>query len=435
VLLDGQHNIVHVFQTAPASTVSGCAFSGVAGSIYEKTASMDNPVFASGRGTPIIEDSASHNLNNVTTTKGDVNSATGLVVLASNDVTKRYWFADKSLGTITAPGAPTALVASGGSNTVALTWAAPTSTGGSPITGYNVYRGTAPGAENSTPLATAVPGTNYTDSTAVNGTTYYYTVTAVNTVGTSPASGEASATPQPTTTAGYVRRVGTATTATAGTTISVPVGSPGVVAGHTLVVSLLLSSTTSTTGTLSATDTAGNTYTVATDVNDGAAGDRSVVLTAVNAKALPAGNTITVTYPSSNETHLSVDEFSGVAGVDKTATATATGTSFSSGVTATTTQPNEILIGTVGAESSTTPTWATGWTALPTPGGHHRLPRHRLPHRQHPWRLCRDRHHQQPMDGQHHHPHHRVARGDFRLAQHPEQPGVDLANVTRAAAL
>jgi len=97
VLLDGQHNIVHVFQTAPASTVSGCAFSGVAGSIYEKTASMDNPVFASGRGTPIIEDSASHNLNNVTTTKGDVNSATGLVVLASNDVTKRYWFADKSL--------------------------------------------------------------------------------------------------------------------------------------------------------------------------------------------------------------------------------------------------------------------------------------------------------------------------------------------------
>jgi fibronectin type 3 domain-containing protein len=258
------------------------------------------------------------------------------------------------------------LVATGGDNTVALTWAAPTSTGGSPITGYNVYRGTSAGAENTTPIATNLSSTNYTDNTAVNGTRYYYTVTAANTAGTSPASGEASATPQTGTTAGYVRRVGTATAATAKTTTSVAVGSPGVVAAHTLVVSLLLSSTSSITGTVSATDTAGNTYTTAADINDGSGGDRTVVLTAVNAKALAAGSTITLTYPSSNETHLSVDEFSGVTGVDKTAKATGTGTSFNSGLTTTTTQPNEILVGAVGAESATTPTWATGWTALPT---------------------------------------------------------------------
>jgi hypothetical protein len=69
VVLDTANNLVHVFQTAPSTSVTGCAFSGIAGSIYEKTASMDNPVFAAGRGTPVIQDAASPNMNNVTTTK------------------------------------------------------------------------------------------------------------------------------------------------------------------------------------------------------------------------------------------------------------------------------------------------------------------------------------------------------------------------------
>ena len=41
----------------------------------------------------------------------------------------------------------------------------------------------------------AVTGTNYVDSTATNGTTYYYKVAAVNSAGTSGMSNEASATP------------------------------------------------------------------------------------------------------------------------------------------------------------------------------------------------------------------------------------------------
>jgi len=103
VLLDTQHNTVHVFQTAPATSDSSCAYSGVAGSIYEKTASMDSPVFTPGRGTPIIQDAASPNLNDLTTTKQPVNATSGLVVLASNDVTHRYWFADESLAAPIAP--------------------------------------------------------------------------------------------------------------------------------------------------------------------------------------------------------------------------------------------------------------------------------------------------------------------------------------------
>jgi hypothetical protein len=137
-------------------------------------------------------------------------------------------------------------------------------------------------------------------------------------------------------------------------------------AGHTLLVSLLLSSTSSTTAAVTATDTAANTYTVARDVNDGSAGDRTVTLVAFNVKVLAQGATITVTYPSSPETHLSADELAGVTGIDTSAGATASTAAFSSGTTGTTSQPAEILIGTLGAESGSAPVWAAGWTALPT---------------------------------------------------------------------
>jgi PKD repeat protein len=103
IMLDTQNNLVRAFHTAPSTSVSGCAFSGVAGTIYEKTASMDNPVFGNGRGTPIIEDANSPNMNDVTSTKQNVNAATGLVVMASDHVAKRYWFSDRSLGTVDPP--------------------------------------------------------------------------------------------------------------------------------------------------------------------------------------------------------------------------------------------------------------------------------------------------------------------------------------------
>ncbi|MCW2131633.1 PKD domain-containing protein [Arthrobacter sp. VKM Ac-2550] len=103
VVLDSHNSAVHVFQTAPSTSVTGCAYSGVAGSIYRKTASMDNPVFGQGRGTPVIQSSASPNMNNVTTSKQSVNSQTGLVVLASDNVNKRYWYSDEPIGTAQAP--------------------------------------------------------------------------------------------------------------------------------------------------------------------------------------------------------------------------------------------------------------------------------------------------------------------------------------------
>ncbi len=91
-------------------------------------------------------------------------------------------------GTGTAPATPAGLVATGGTASVALTW-----TASAGATSYSIYRGTAPGAEGGTPAGTATSN-SFTDTGLTNGTTYYYTITASNTAGTSAHSSEAHAT-------------------------------------------------------------------------------------------------------------------------------------------------------------------------------------------------------------------------------------------------
>ena len=90
------------------------------------------------------------------------------------------------------PAAPGLSGAAAGGGTVVLQWSAPASDGGSAVTGYNIYRGTASGAE--TLLARV--GANvvsYTDTSVTSGATYYYEVSAVNAVGESAFSNELSA--------------------------------------------------------------------------------------------------------------------------------------------------------------------------------------------------------------------------------------------------
>jgi hypothetical protein len=95
--------------------------------------------------------------------------------------------------TAQAPSAPQNLKATAGSAQVTLSWSAPLSDGGSAITGYNIYKGTASGAE--TLYTTIGNALTYTDMAVANGQTYYYKVTATNSVGESGSSNEASATP------------------------------------------------------------------------------------------------------------------------------------------------------------------------------------------------------------------------------------------------
>src|SRR5207253_1577810 len=82
--------------------------------------------------------------------------------------------------------------ATAGNAQVALSWTTPAD-GGSPITGYKVYRGTVSGSLSLYQTLGVVSG--YTDSGVTNGTTYYYQVSAVNAVGEGARSSEKSATP------------------------------------------------------------------------------------------------------------------------------------------------------------------------------------------------------------------------------------------------
>ncbi len=90
------------------------------------------------------------------------------------------------------PASPVNLAATAGNGLVTLSWA-----GVANADGYNVYRGTQPGGEDSVPIATGVAATAFTDTGLANDTTYYYLVTAVNAAGESSPSNEGAATPQP----------------------------------------------------------------------------------------------------------------------------------------------------------------------------------------------------------------------------------------------
>jgi hypothetical protein len=74
-------------------------------------------------------------------------------------------------------------------HSVTLNWVASVvATGQPPITYYQVWRGTTSGAETFLVNAGAmnnVPNLTYTDTTVVNGTTYFYVVYSLNSVGPS----------------------------------------------------------------------------------------------------------------------------------------------------------------------------------------------------------------------------------------------------------
>ena len=80
------------------------------------------------------------------------------------------------------PGAPTGVGGTAGNASVALSWTAPASNGGSAITGYRVTPFI--GATAQTPVLTGSAATTFTVTGLTNGTAYTFKVAAINAVGT-----------------------------------------------------------------------------------------------------------------------------------------------------------------------------------------------------------------------------------------------------------
>ncbi|MBU2500248.1 Ig-like domain-containing protein [bacterium] len=108
--------------------------------------------------------------------QGDIVTVEGLIDIYGNVDAATY---DWTLLDTTAPAAPVGLAATASADYdafVDLDWTDNTE---ADLATYTVYRGTAPGGPY-TELAAGVATSDYTDDTAVLGTTYYYVVTAVD---------------------------------------------------------------------------------------------------------------------------------------------------------------------------------------------------------------------------------------------------------------
>ncbi len=98
------------------------------------------------------------------------------------------------------PGKPEGLVATPGNALVVLGWNAPSSSGSSAITRYDIFRGNSSANISTTVLGSvnAASALTYTDSSLINGQEYWYAVKAVNTQGSGLASDPAHAVPSAT---------------------------------------------------------------------------------------------------------------------------------------------------------------------------------------------------------------------------------------------
>ncbi len=255
----------------------------------------------------------------------------------------------------TAPAAPTGLADSGATTaSVPLSWA-PNAVGDG-VTGYDLFR-------NGTTIgSTTGIGTTFTDGTVTPGTTYQYTVEAVDGAGNvSPASTPVSVTtpsgsqPQLVQSTG-ANESGTATTLTANFTSATTSGDLLVVSASEYVGA--------SNHITSVTDSAGNTWTKLLDTYTSGHNSDGALWYSAGAHSTTS---VTVHTASAASIAISAQEFSGVATaspVDGSSAVSNTGTTASTGAV-TPTAAGDLAVGFVAGHASIQPITVTapGFTA------------------------------------------------------------------------
>jgi Zn-dependent metalloprotease len=172
-------------KAAPSAPTGVVATGGIAKAVVSWTA-------AGNGGSPVTRYTVTANPGGRTATTTGATSATvtdlapdttyTFTVTATNAIgTSPASQPSTAVTTMTTPTAPTAAVATRGAASAVVSWTAPASNGRSPITRYTVRA--SPGDRTVTSVATTATVTGL-----ANNTTYTFTVTATNAVGTSPAS-------------------------------------------------------------------------------------------------------------------------------------------------------------------------------------------------------------------------------------------------------
>ena len=157
----------------------------------------------------------------------------------------------------------------------------------------------------------------------------------------------------------FVKQLGTSSCGGASSVVTVPAG--GVPAGNTVVVVVVLRDTVPT-GAVSAADSRGNAYSVDVDFTNSTI--RKLVLSARATTALAAGDTLTVTHPDLGAEAVAALELSGIREPRLDTSAANGGLSATPTATATTTHPDDLLVGAAGNQGNRTYTEATAWTTV-----------------------------------------------------------------------
>ena len=115
------------------------------------------------------------------------------VAATSSAGTGAYSTLSATVTPVAGPSAPTIGTVTAGVASARVTWTAPTSPGGSPITGYAVRAYVGAGTAASVTQTTAATARNVTVPGLTNGTAYTFDVSAVTALGTGPASARSAA--------------------------------------------------------------------------------------------------------------------------------------------------------------------------------------------------------------------------------------------------
>jgi outer membrane protein assembly factor BamB len=179
--------------TAPGAPANLTAQAGVGGVTLSWTATSGATSYSVYQGTSAGSESAAPVLSGLTSPQAHVSSLNAGAKYYFTVKALAYSIASASSNEVSATpqiGSPVNLTATAGTDSVSLSWAAVAG-----AASYNVYSGTAAGAESATPAMSGIASTTATLSGLTAGTTYYFVVRAVAASATSTPSNEVSAAP------------------------------------------------------------------------------------------------------------------------------------------------------------------------------------------------------------------------------------------------